>query len=193
MHITWSMPHNKYNGPRVDLIHKSHNAPITYLTMHHLEQICTHLVKLSFALLSLCTDRFMMTSSNGNIFRVTGPLCGEFTGPGEFPTQRPVTRSFDVYLDLRLNKRLCKQSWGWWFETLLCPLWRHSNVTNILQGYITLTGVMIWLLPWGNRKPGVGVTKAPFFNFSVNKHLDPAKIPVKLFAPHSYLTSVTAA
>ena len=69
----------------------------------------------------------MMTSSNGNIFRVTGPLCGEFTGPGEFPTQRPVTRSFDVYFDLRLNKRLCKQSWGWWFETLLCPLWRHSN------------------------------------------------------------------
>ena len=35
----------------------------------------------------------MMTSSNGNIFRVTGPLCGKFTGPGEFPTQRPVTRS----------------------------------------------------------------------------------------------------
>ena len=47
--------------------------------------------------------------------------------PGEFPTQRPVTRSFDVYFDLRLNKRLCKQSCGWWFETLLCPLWRHSN------------------------------------------------------------------
>ena len=45
----------------------------------------------------------MMTSSNGNIFRVTGPLCGEFTGPGEFPTQRPVTRSFDVSFDLRLN------------------------------------------------------------------------------------------
>ena len=52
---------------------------------------------------------FMMTSSNGNIFRVTGPLCGEFTGPGEFPAQRPVTRSFDVFFDLRLNKRLSKQ------------------------------------------------------------------------------------
>ena len=25
-------------------------------------------------------DSAMMTSSNGNIFRVTGPLCGEFTG-----------------------------------------------------------------------------------------------------------------
>ena len=57
---------------------------------------------------------YVMTSSNGNIFRVNGHLCG----PGEFPTQRPVTRSFDVFFDLRLNKRLSKQSWRWWFETL---------------------------------------------------------------------------
>ena len=69
----------------------------------------------------------MMTSSNGNIFRVTGPLCGEFTGPGEFPTQRPETRSFDVFFDLRLNKRLSKQPWGWWFETPSWSLWRQSN------------------------------------------------------------------
>ena len=48
--------------------------------------------------------------------------------PGEFPTQRPVTRSFDVYFDLRPNKRLSKQSWGWWFETPSRPLWRHRNV-----------------------------------------------------------------
>ena len=47
--------------------------------------------------------------------------------PGEFPTQRPVTRSFDVFSDLRLNKRLSKQPWDWWFETLSCPLWRHCN------------------------------------------------------------------
>ena len=47
--------------------------------------------------------------------------------PGEFPTQRPVTRRFDVYFDLRPNKRLSKQSWGWWFETLSCSLWRHRN------------------------------------------------------------------
>ena len=70
----------------------------------------------------------MMTSSNGNIFRVTGPLCGEFTGPGEFHTQRPVTRSIDVFFDLRLYKRLSKQPWGWWFETLSWSLWRHCNV-----------------------------------------------------------------
>ena len=70
---------------------------------------------------------FMMTPSNGNIFRVTGPFCGEFTGPGEFPTQRPVTRIFDVFFDLRLNKRLSKQPWGWWFETKSRSLWRHRN------------------------------------------------------------------
>ena len=45
----------------------------------------------------------MMTSSNGNIFRVTGPLCGDSPVTGEFPTQRPMTRSFDVFFDLRLN------------------------------------------------------------------------------------------
>ena len=46
---------------------------------------------------------------------------------GEYPAQRPVTRSFDVFFDLRLHERLSKQSWGWWFETLSRPLWRHSN------------------------------------------------------------------
>ena len=52
-------------------------------------------------------------------------LCREFTGPGEFPAQRPVTRSFDVFFDP--NKRLSKQWWGWWFETQSCSLWRHRN------------------------------------------------------------------
>ena len=49
---------------------------------------------------------------------------------GEFLAQRPVTRSFGVFFDLRLNKRLSKQSWGWWFETLSRPLWRHCNKTQ---------------------------------------------------------------
>ena len=53
--------------------------------------------------------------------------------PGEFPTQRPVTRSFDVCFDLRLDKRLSKQSWGWWFETLSRPFWRHSNETTAFE------------------------------------------------------------
>ena len=45
----------------------------------------------------------------------------------------PVTRSFDVYFDLRPNKRLSKHSWGWWFETLSSPLWRHRNAWSIHQ------------------------------------------------------------
>ena len=45
-------------------------------------------------------------------------LCtGNSPVTGEFPAQRPVTRSFDVFFDLRLNKRLSKQWCGWWFET----------------------------------------------------------------------------
>ena len=53
-------------------------------------------------------------------------------GTGEFPAQRPVTRSFEVFFDLHLNKQLSKQSWGWWFETISCSLWRHCNEVHIL-------------------------------------------------------------
>ena len=60
-------------------------------------------------------------------------ICAENSPvPGEFPAQRPVTRSLDVFFDLCLHKRLNKQSWGWWFETLSHPLWRHCNVLSKL-------------------------------------------------------------
>ena len=40
-------------------------------------------------------------------------LCaGNSPVTGELPSQRPVTRSFDVFFDLRVNKRLSKQSWA---------------------------------------------------------------------------------
>ena len=66
-----------------------------------------------------------MTSSNGSISALLAICVGISPVPGEFPAQRPVTRSLDVFFDLRLNKRLSKQWWGWWFETLSHPLWRH--------------------------------------------------------------------
>ena len=72
--------------------------------------------------------RIIMTSSNGN-FSALLALCAENSPvTGEFTTQRPVTRSFDVFFDRRLNNRLSKQSWGRWFETPSCSLWRHYNV-----------------------------------------------------------------
>ena len=72
----------------------------------------------------------MMTSSNGNIFRVTGPLPGNSPVTGEFPSQRSVTRSFDVFFYLCPNKRLNEQSGGWCFETPSRQLWRHCNTEN---------------------------------------------------------------
>ena len=59
--------------------------------------------------------------------------------PGEFPTQRPVTRSFDVYFDLRPNKRVSKQLWGWWFETQSHPLWRH-----VMSSHRNLEKLFTW-------------------------------------------------
>ena len=47
----------------------------------------------------------MMTSSNGNSFRVTGLCAGNSPVTGEFPSQRPVTWNFDISFDQRLNKR----------------------------------------------------------------------------------------
>ena len=57
-----------------------------------------------------------MTSSNGNIFRVTGLLHGNSPVTGEFPSQKPVARSFDVFFDLRLNQQLSEQWRRRWFE-----------------------------------------------------------------------------
>ena len=55
-------------------------------------------------------------------------LCvGDSLVTSEFPAQRPVTWSFDVFLDLCLNKQLSKLSKHRWFETLSCSLWRHRN------------------------------------------------------------------
>ena len=95
-----------------------------------------------------CSSVNMMTSSNGNIFRLTGQLCG----PDEFHAQMPVTWSFDVFFDLHLNKRLSKQSWGWWFETPSRPLWRQSNVLPVFTGDVTL--LRVWK-SWYSTRFGV--------------------------------------
>ena len=70
----------------------------------------------------------MMTSSNWNIFRVTDPLCGEFTGHRWIPRTKASDAELWRFLsNLCLNKRLSKQSWGWLFETPLRSLWCHCN------------------------------------------------------------------
>ena len=62
-------------------------------------------------------------------------LCvGNSPVTGEFPAQKPVTRSFDASFDQRLNQRLSKQSPDWWFETPSHPLWRHCNTNTTSRG-----------------------------------------------------------
>ena len=59
----------------------------------------------------------MMTRHLMETFSPLLAICaGNSTVTGEFPAQRPVTRSFDVFFDLRLNKRWSEQSWGWWLR-----------------------------------------------------------------------------
>ena len=66
--------------------------------------------------------------------------------PGEFPSQRPVTRSFDVFFDLRLNKRLSKQPWGCWFDTPSWSLWRQCNETACYDNYFRIWRIPRWLV-----------------------------------------------
>ena len=81
------------------------------------------------------STRDMMTSSNGNIFRVTGHLCRVFTGHRWIPRTKASDAERWCFLDLRLNKRLNKQSWGWWFETASHSLWRHCNECHRYRGW----------------------------------------------------------
>ena len=50
----------------------------------------------------------------------------------EFPSQKPVTRSFGIFFHLHLNKRLSKHSRRWWFATPSCSLWRHCSAPRKL-------------------------------------------------------------
>ena len=148
----------------------------------------------------LCTN--IMTSSNGNIFRVTGPLCGEFTGPGDFPAQTPVTRSFDVFFDLRLNKRLSKQPEGWWFETPSWSLWRHCNVhvpsvfsfmryfdgslqkcvsngvTSVSHSAINLISGDRYLVVWQAMRLQILLYKSPVVLYGLDKYLHTSRMPL---------------
>ena len=71
---------------------------------------------------------------------------GNAADPDEFPAQRPVTRRSDVFFDLRKNKRLSKQSWGWWFETPSRSLWRHCNGLPDIETLALWFGIRQWFI-----------------------------------------------
>ena len=82
------------------------------------------------------TNIYIMTSSNRNISALLAICAGNSPVSGEFSAQRPVTRSFAIFFDLCLNKRLRKQSWDGWFETLSRSLWRHYDANFYHDGGI---------------------------------------------------------
>ena len=104
-------------------------------------------------------------------------LCaGNSPVTGEFPSQRPVTRSFDVFFDLRLDKRLSKNSRRRWFETQSRSFWRHCNVFSTPYRLLSLRGVfcvgheLIVLCDWYIYYMLCEITDA-FWRHTVNQHI----------------------
>ena len=107
----------------------------TKLTNHQISKWSMHLLVDTVTVLARAWWRHQM-----DFFCITGICAGNSTVPGEFPAQKPVTRSFDVFFDLRLNKRLSKQSWGWWSETPPRSLWRQCNGAISIVAYFSKRG-----------------------------------------------------
>ena len=103
----------------------------------------------------------MMTSSNGTFSALL--VLGQGNPPvtGGFPSQRPVTRSFDVFFYLRLEKRLSKQLRRRWFETPSRPLWRHYDKTR------------------QDSNPGTSGTHSPANRMAANKSTDLPRFKLK--------------
>ena len=72
---------------------------------------------------------FTIASSNGNIFRVTGPFVqGIHRSPVNSPHKGQWRGALMFSLVCVWINELSKQWWGWWFETPSRPLWRRCNV-----------------------------------------------------------------
>ena len=100
----------------------------------------------------------MMTSSNGNISALIALCEGNPPVSVGFPSQRPVTRGFDVFFDLGLNKQLSKHLRIQWFETPLRSLQRHCNVLSEQS-----------LLKWVLVTPTQHNTSGAWFSLSIFK------------------------
>ena len=92
-----------------------------------------------------------------NVFRVTGHLCGEFTGQRWIHRTKARDGELWCFLWSEPELRLSNHGWGWWFETPSRPLWRHFNETNmaflhtyfiprpLVYTYLTSFNVLPWI------------------------------------------------
>ena len=98
----------------------------------------------------------MMTSSNGNIFRVIGPLWGESTGHRWIPLTKASDAELWCFLWPRLTKWLSKQSRRRWFEIQSHSLWRHCYVRRNISTCICMvchSSTLTWHRYTWNRSP----------------------------------------
>ena len=105
------------------LIHAASGNSCSYITPDHDDVIKW---KRFSALLALCAGK--------------SPVTVEFPTKGQLPV---------FSLMCNLNKRLSKQSWGWWFETSSRPWWRHCNgcvMFNSIQNHSL--GIAGWNVRW---------------------------------------------
>ena len=105
------------------------------------------------SIFSICITRvLMMTSSNENFFPRYWPFVRIIhRWPVNSPHKGQWRGALVFFCDLRLNKRLSKQWWGWWLET---PLWRHCNVCvwpRLMMSYVYAmhsNAYSYWLSPY---------------------------------------------
>ena len=125
----------------------------------HLDNSCfsrcmSHQVFTLFCCALLCCDYITWWCHQTEAFSTLLAICaGNSPVTDEFPSQRPVTRSFDVFLWSPLNKQLSIQSWGWWFDTPYHPLWRHCNDNFSVGSYdpydiLQACSTCLWTITW---------------------------------------------
>ena len=155
---------DRLNSVKDKLIHQ-------YLRIRHLATYAgwRHQMETFSALLFLCTENSRVT--------------------GEFPSERPVTRSFDAFFDLRLNKELSTQWRSRWLETPVHSLWPHSNgfmAKNEQLFQSVLCDIRVryanWTHEWlNNQTIGVSKKKSPYIQWCTHHAL--AKFHLKWFNP----------
>ena len=115
----------------------------------------------------------LMTSSNGNIFRVTLFLWGDFIGHRCILLTKARDGELWYFFDLRWNKRLSEPSRHRWFEAPSRSLWRHCNVPSEMRHW---AGIL------QSKKNPVHITT--YMHFSVLLWVVTARFPKRLSQRH---------
>ena len=146
------------------LNHVSKRGPMTFVWTHVRERGDSHVFSYIFGSGAWWRHQMETFSALLALYAGNSPV------PGEFPSQRPVTRSFQVFFDLCLNKRLSKQSWGWWLKTPSRSLWRQCNGlrSSLLRSYLAKNVTLVgWILGNKNVASKKLHLKIPFAKFQL--------------------------